>query len=125
MVLIVEEQVFLVKHYINNASFWECQIAFKSRFGGRTKPSKSVIWKLFKQFRETGCMKGKNPMRQPSVVIPVKVYEVWERMETSPNKSLRRLAQQAHRSYSSARKVVKTQTLSLQNSWSASVTGAR
>ena len=72
MVLIVEEQVFLVKHYINNASFWECQIAFKSRFGGRTKPSKSVIWKLVKQFRETGCIKVKKHMCQPSIVTPEK-----------------------------------------------------
>lgn len=50
-------------------------------------PSKSVIWKLVKQFRETGCMKVKNHMYQPSVVTPEKVGEVWERMEVSPKKS--------------------------------------
>jgi len=70
MALTVEEHVFLVEHYIKKASFWECQIPFPSHFGGRTKPSKSVIWKLVKQFRETGCVKVKKLMRQPSVVTP-------------------------------------------------------
>ena len=58
----------------------------KSRFGGRTKPSKSVIWKLVKQFREKGCMKVKKHIRQPNVVTPGKVDEVQEIMEASPKK---------------------------------------
>ena len=95
MALTAEECVFLIEHYIQNASFRECQIAFESRFAGRMKPSKLVIWKLVKQFRETGCVKVKKHMRQPSVVTPEKVDEVWERMEARPKKSLRRLAQQA------------------------------
>ena len=61
-----------------------------------------------KQFRETGCVKVKKHMRQPSVVTPEKVDEVQDRMEASPKKYLRLLAQQAHCSYFSARKTVKT-----------------
>ena len=80
------ECIFLVEHYIKKASFKECQIAFKSRFGGRKKPSKSVMWKLGKQFRETGCVKVKKHMRQPSVVTPEKVDEVWERMGKNGSK---------------------------------------
>ena len=41
-------------------------------------------------------MKLEKHMCQPSVVTPEKVDEVWERMEASPNRSLRRLAQQTH-----------------------------
>ena len=108
MALSVEEHVFLVEHYIKNAFLRDYQIAFKSRFGGRTKPLKPVIWKLEKQLREIGGMKVKKPMRQPSVVPPEKVDEVRETMEVNLKKSLRCLAQQAHCSYSSARKGVKT-----------------
>ena len=60
--------------------------------------------KQVKQFRETGCVKVKRHIRQSSVVTPEEVDEVQVRMETSPKRSLRRLSQQAHCSYSSARK---------------------
>ena len=83
MALTVEEHMFLVEHYFKTASFRECQIAFKSPFGGHTKLSESVIWKLMKQFRETGCMNVKKRTRRSRVVTTEKVNGVWERMEES------------------------------------------
>ena len=108
MVPTVEERVFLVEHYIKNASSRECQIAFKTRFG--------VVWNLRIQWygnwwsssEKQAAWKLKSTCAQPSVVTPEKVDEVRERMEARPKKSLRRLAQQDHCSYSYARKAVKT-----------------
>ena len=70
-------------------------------------PCVNTIRALAKRFRETGSVSNRKSNRQRRVLTEEKLDDIAERLEHTPQKSLKRLAQETGISESSARNATK------------------
>ena len=67
---------------------------FQMKFPGRPLPNPSAIRRQTKRFRGTGSVKNRNVNRQCHVLKEETLDDIGERLEHTPQKSLKRLSQE-------------------------------
>ncbi|PSN49543.1 hypothetical protein C0J52_04992 [Blattella germanica] len=75
-------------------SWRRCRRKFRRRYPDAPVPDRTTICRLFKKFNETGSDANKKPRVNKRVLTEEKLDEIAFRLEISPRKSLRRLAQE-------------------------------
>ncbi|KAJ4445408.1 hypothetical protein ANN_07213, partial [Periplaneta americana] len=88
-----EQRVFIVETYLLKKSYERCLRKFCIRFPEAARPSKPYVFDLFKKWRETGSVLNKKrhyAKRAPTEERP----DMRARIELSPSKSSRSLAQE-------------------------------
>jgi hypothetical protein len=98
----VEQRVFLYDSYVKCGSARRCRRKFCRKYPGNTVPSTRGIHKLIDKVRSTGSLLDKKPARKRRVLTEEKLDEIGARLEHTPHKSLRCLAQEMGISKSSA-----------------------
>ncbi|PSN54402.1 hypothetical protein C0J52_21882 [Blattella germanica] len=77
-------------------SWRRCRRKFRRRYPDAPVPDRTTICRLFKKFNETGSVANKKPRVNKRVLTEEKLDEIAFRLEISPRKSLRRLANNPH-----------------------------
>jgi hypothetical protein len=103
----VEQRVFLYDSYVKCGSARKCRRKFCRKFPGVTIPSTTGIHKLIYKVRSTGSVLDKKPAKKCRVLTKEKLDEIKARLEHTPQKSLRHLAEETGISKSSAAKATK------------------
>jgi hypothetical protein len=98
----IQQRVYLVEMYFKYESARKCRRKFRCQFPGQPVPSRQSIHYLVNKLTATGSLVDKKPDRQRTVLTDEKLAEIGARVETSPRKSLRRLAQETRVSKTSA-----------------------
>ena len=107
----VEQKLFIVKtFYSSGNSCVFVQRKFREEFNVRDAPSRDSIYRFIRQFEATGSVSDvrKGHSGRPSIRSPDVLNAANTAITRSPQKSLRRLSQQLHVSYSTSRKVYLT-----------------
>ena len=99
----IEQRIFIVETYLLKRQNYErCVRKFWRRFPGNTVPSIHCVTRLFKKWRETGSVADKKKNQRKSVLTEETLADIEARMQISPRKSSRRLAQECGISKTSA-----------------------
>ena len=93
--------------YVITSSCREVVRRFQANYPGVRVPSREEFRLLVNKFRETGSIFDKKRNVKRRVLTEQKLEEIGERLENSPQKSLRRLAQETDISKASAWKAIK------------------
>ena len=102
------ERVYVHNTYIKiRTSCAKTSRKFRIKFPNRPVPSAGTIRGLAKRFKETGSVNNLKSNRKRSVLTEEKLDEIGERLEHTPQKSLKRLAQETGVAQSSARNATK------------------
>ncbi|PNF15704.1 hypothetical protein B7P43_G12455 [Cryptotermes secundus] len=98
----LEKRVFIYDCYVKTHSYKSCRRKFRHKFPETTCPSGDTISKLVKKVRTHGILIDRKPLKRNRVLTEEKLDDIGHRLENSPRKSLRRLAQQSGVSLGSA-----------------------
>ena len=86
------ERVYIHNTYMNSRkSCSETRRKFRVKFPGGPMPNPSTIRRQAKIFKETGSVKNRKVNRRRHVFTEETLYEICERLEHTPQKSLKRL----------------------------------
>jgi transposase len=102
-----EQRVFLYNTYVKYGSARKCQRKFRRKFRDERVPCRKTIYNLVNKLRLTGLSIGRKQKRQRRVLTEEKLCDLGARLEHTPGKSLKRLAQEIILSKSSARRATK------------------
>jgi hypothetical protein len=92
-----EQRIFLVETYLPKKKFYErCARKFRRRYPEAIRPSKKCVLKLFNKWRETGSVLDKKKLCPKRALTEQRLEDIRVRMEISPRKSSRRLAQECN-----------------------------
>ncbi|PSN39894.1 hypothetical protein C0J52_07946 [Blattella germanica] len=94
MTFTIEQRVFINNTCIKCSSWRRCRCRFQRKLPEVHPPSKYAIYKIAKQFRETGSVLNKKPERKYRVLTDERLNDIGTRLQVSPRKSLTRLAAQ-------------------------------
>ena len=89
-----EQRIFICSTFMKQHSWRRCRRKFRRRYPDAPVPDRTTICRLFKKFNETGSVANKKPRVNKRVLTEEKLDEIAFRLEISPRKSLRRLAQE-------------------------------
>ncbi|PSN57363.1 hypothetical protein C0J52_02895 [Blattella germanica] len=89
-----EQSIFICSTFMKQHSWRRCRRKFRRRYPDAPVPDRTTICRLFKKFNETGSVANKKPRVNKRVLTEEKLDEIAFRLEISPRKSLRRLAQE-------------------------------
>jgi hypothetical protein len=92
----IEEGVAIVEAYVRTGSIRETRGIFGDKFPGGGIPAKRAIQMLVKKWRAMGSVHNAPKQRAPAVRTPEVIEDIRRRITQSPNKSTRKLAQQAY-----------------------------
>lgn len=99
--------IFMYDSYVVTNSCREVRRRFLTEFPDVPAPHRDTVRKLVNKFRDTGSILDKKRRVKRRVLTEEKLDEVGERLEHTPKKSLRRLAQETGISKTSAWKATK------------------
>ena len=88
--------------YESRKSCSETRRKFRVKFPGRTVANASAIRRQAKRFKETGYIKNRKVIRQLHVLTEETLDETGERLEHTPQKSLKHLSQETRVAYLSS-----------------------
>ena len=98
----------MVELFFRNGGYdQEVQCEFKKKFPDASLPSRQAVYNLVARFRETGSVIDKPRSGRPSLLTDDAISNVSKRMETSPQKSVRRLSQESGLSPTTTHKALK------------------
>ena len=97
-----QQRIFMYDSYVITSSCREVVRRFQAYYPGMRVPSREAVRLLVNKFRETGSILDKKRNVKQHVLTEQKLEEIGERLENSPQKSLRRLAQETDISKASA-----------------------
>ena len=100
----IQQRIFMYDSYVITSSCKEVVSRFQANYPGVRVPSRETVRLLVNKFRETGSIFDKKINVKRRVLTGQKLEEIGERFENSPQKSLRRLAQETDISKALARK---------------------
>ena len=107
----VEDLSFITEKYFSlNYSVTAAQRAYMSRFNIKNKkdvPSRDVIMRAVKNFRETGCVKKLRKGGQRFARTPGNIEAVRENIDSNPSNSLRKLSQEVGMSFGTTRRILR------------------
>jgi transposase len=99
----LEQYVFLHDICVKYRSARKCQRKFQSKFRDERVPSRQTIHNLVNKLRTTGLLRDKIQKHNRRVFTEEKLVDIGARLEHTPRKSLKRLAQETGVSKFSAR----------------------
>ena len=94
-------------NYVKTESCREVVRRFGTQFPDVGLPNRDTVRRLVNRFRETGSVLDKKPKVTKRVLTEEKIHQIGERLEQTPTKSLRRLAQETGVSKASALRATK------------------
>jgi gamma-glutamylcysteine synthetase len=103
----LEKRVFLYDTYVKYESTRKCRWKFRRKFGDERVPCKQTIHNLVNKLRSTGLLIDKKQKHKRRVLTEEKLDDIGARLEHTPRKSLKRLAQETGVSKFSARSATK------------------
>ena len=103
----LQQRIFMYDPYVITSSYREVVRRFQANYPGVRVPSREAVRLLVNKFRETGSIFDKKRNIKWHVLTEQKLEEIGDRLENSPQKSLRRLAQESDISKASAWKATK------------------
>jgi hypothetical protein len=103
----LEQRVFIYDCYVKTNSCKLCRRKFRRKFPETTGPSGVTISILVKKFRTHDILIDRKPLKRSSVLTEEKLDAIGHRLENSPRRFLRRLAQQSRVSVGCAWKATK------------------
>ena len=98
----LQKIIIMYDLYAITSSCREVVKRFQANYSGVRVPSREAVRLLVNKFRETGSILDKKRNVKRHVLTEHKLEEIGERLESSLQKSLRRLAQEADISKASA-----------------------
>ena len=102
------ERVYIHNTYMKSRkSCSETRRKFQVKFLRRPVPNPSTIRKQAKRFKETGSVKNRKVNRRRHILKKERLDEIGERLEHTPQKSLKRLPQETGVSVSSVQRAIK------------------
>jgi hypothetical protein len=90
----LEEPVFLCDTYVKYGSAGKCRRKFRRKFLDERVPNRQTIHNLVNKLTTTGLLIGKKTKHKRRVLTEVKLDDTRARLEYTPRKSLKRLAQE-------------------------------
>jgi hypothetical protein len=102
MVWYTLERVFLYNTYAKYGSATKCQRKFSHKFHDKIIPSRQTIHNLVNKLRKMGLLIDKK-QKHKCQVLTEKLHDTGAKLEHTPRKSLKRLAQETTVSKSNAR----------------------
>jgi hypothetical protein len=102
----VEQRVFLYEPYVKSISARKCERKFRRKFPGIPVSSTTGIHELINKVRATGSLLDKKPANK-RLVLTEEELELGDRLEHTPTKSLRCLAEETSISKSPVAKATK------------------
>jgi hypothetical protein len=99
----LEQCVILYDTYVKYRSAKKCRLKFHHKFFYERVPSRQTIHNLVKKFRSTGLLTDKEQKCKHRVLSEETFSDIWARIEHTPRKSLKHLAQETGVSKSCAR----------------------
>ncbi|XP_069673339.1 uncharacterized protein [Periplaneta americana] len=109
----IEQRIFIYDNFVKTESVATVRRRFRERFADSAIPNPSSVRDIVKKVRETGSLNDKKTQPRRRVLTEEKLDDIGARLENSPRKSLKRLAQEVGVSKSSAR--VATKLLNLKS----------
>jgi hypothetical protein len=104
----IEQIVFLIETFFaKKKSAKKCIREFRLKFPEAPVPSQPYVNQLIRKWHSTGSVQDKKKERKRSVLTEEKLTDIQARLQLSPRKSLRRLAQDADIAYTTARRTTK------------------
>ena len=89
----LRERVYIHNTYMKSRmSCSETRRKFRIKFPGRPVPNPNTIRRQAKRFKETGSVKNRNVNRRRHVLKEETLDDIGERLEHTPQKSLKRLS---------------------------------
>jgi hypothetical protein len=104
---ILQQRVFVYDNFVKTESVGTVRRRFRDQFPDSAVPNRSCVHKIVNNLRETGSLRDKRNELKRQVLTEEKLDDIGARLENSPRKSLKRLAQEAGVSKSSARNATK------------------
>lgn len=99
----LEHRVFLYDTYVKCNSARKCQRKFVRKFPGVRVPHRNTIQNLVNKVRTTGVITDLKPERTRRVLTEEKLDDIAARLEHSPHKTFKRLAEETGVSKSTVR----------------------
>ena len=90
----LQQRIFMYDSYVITSSCREVVTRFQANYPGVHVPSREAVRLLVNKFRETGSILNKKRNVKRHVLTGQNLEEIGERLENSPQKALRRLAQE-------------------------------
>ena len=109
----LRECVYIHNTYMKSRKSCSETRKFRIKFPGQPVPNPSTIRRKAKRFKETGSVKNRNVNRRRHVLTEETFYEIGERLEHNPHKSLKRLSQETGVSVQSVQRAAKLLKLKL------------
>jgi hypothetical protein len=104
----IEQRVFLIETYFaKKKSVKKCIRKFRLKFPEAPVPSQPYVNQLISKWHITGSVLDKKKERKRSVLTEEKLTDIQTRLQLSPRKSLRRLAQETEVAFTTARRATK------------------
>ena len=104
----LRERVYIHHTYMKSRkSCSETRRKFRIKFPGRPVPNPSTIRRLAKRFKKTGSAKNRNVNGRRHILTEETLNEIDEKLEHSPQKSLKRLSQETGVSVPSVQRATK------------------
>jgi transposase len=100
----LEQRVFLYETYVKNGSARKCRRKFQRKFRDERVRSRQTIHNLVNKLISTGLLIDKKLNHKLRVLIEEKLADIGARLEHTPIKSLKSLAQETGVSKSTARR---------------------
>jgi hypothetical protein len=101
----LEQHVFLYDSYVKYRSAGKCMWKFRHKFHDKRVPSRQTIHNLVNKLRKMGLLIDKK-QKHKRQVLTEKLHDTEARLELTPRKSLKHLAQETRVSKSSAKRNV-------------------
>jgi transposase len=102
----LEQRVYLYDTYVKYGSARKCRRKFRRKFCDERVPSRQAIHNLVNKVRSTGLLIDKKQKHKRRVLTEEKLDDIGARLEHTPTKSLKHLAQETGVSKSSARTAI-------------------
>jgi transposase len=90
----LEKRVFLYDTCVKYGSVGKCHRKFQRKFHDERVPSTQIIHNLVNKLRTTGLLTDKKQKHERQVLTEEKLDDIGNKLEHTPRKSLKRLAQE-------------------------------
>jgi transposase len=107
----LEQSVYLYDIYVKYKSARKCRRKFRRKSRDERVPVRQTVHNLVNKFRSTGLLIDNKQKHKHRVLTEEKLDDIGARLDHTPRKSLKRLAQETEESKSSSRRA--TQLLKL------------
>lgn len=88
------QRIVLLEAYFECKSYERCKDVWRNKYPNSAIPSKDTLYRLVRRFRNTGSVEDKHRSGRPKVLTPAFLQDAQQKILQTPQKSVRRLAQE-------------------------------